>query len=182
MSNLYTDLEAFLLSGMQESFSLLGYPTPNAEGKEWIIFSHGNGLEPAESYCVINIMNTQAMGRGFESTAIDPTVGIVYTQQYEVSVRFQFYGPGAGELSYCLFENINKNRLVRQIFQNLGISPTRKTPVRRVPQLRTITWIDSFTLDVVFSFNHKTTQLTSWVEHIRIRDEKGNIQTIPPLP
>lgn len=180
--SMYTDLEDFLLAGTQEAFDLLGYPTPNAEGREWIIFSNGNGGEPCETYCTIDVLNTQAIGRAFESTAIDTQIGLVYTQQYEVTVRFRFIGSQSGELSYTFFENINKNRLVREIFQLKGISPTRKTPVRKVPQLRTVTWIDSFNVDVVFSFNHATTQLVNWVEHVRIRDEKGNISTIPPIP
>ena len=180
--SLYSDLEDFLLEGTQEAFALLGYPTPNTDGDEWIIFSHSNGAEPCESYCVINVLNTLAVGRAFESTAIDTQTGLVYTQQYELTVRFQFVGSQSGELSHVFFENINKNRLVREIFQVKGISPTRKTPVRRVPQLRTVTWIDSFNVDVVFSFNHKTTQVVNWVEHVRIKDEKNDITTIPPLP
>ena len=170
----YSDLENALYDGTANSLILLGHTTTP------VVFSNEGGVEPAETFCVINILRSQAIGRAFESTAIDPLVGLVYTQQYEITVRFSFFGSTSGEVSYDFFENINKNRLVRNKFQEHGISPVRKTDVRRVPQLRTTTWVDSFNLDVTFGFNYKSTQLVDWAEQVRIKDQKGSTTLIPP--
>lgn len=170
----YSDLEDALYKGTTESLAMLDHADVPA------IFSHANGTEPASTYCVINILNTQAIGRAAESTTIDSLVGFVYTQQYEITVRFSFLGSDSGEVAFNFFENINKNRLVREKYQTYGISPWRKSDVRRVPQLRTTTWVDSFNLDVTFAFNYKTTQLASWVDQVRIKDERGSTSLIPP--
>lgn len=170
----YSDLEDFLIKGTEDTLTLLGHTSTPA------IFSHGNGKEPAETYCVINVLSAQAIGRAFESTAIDTAQGLVYSQQYEITARFSFLGSKSGEVSFGFFENINKNRLVREYFQTNGISPMRKSDIRRVPQLRTTKWVDSFNLDVTFGFNYKSTQIINWVDQVRIKDSKGASSLIPP--
>ena len=120
-----------------------------------LIHSHQGGQEPKGSYCALNILKADKIGMECESTFASPDQTIKSVSVYEVTIRFMFVGNDSGNLAYS-FETVADNPAARFYFGTESLAVMRKGEVRRVPEKRDTTWVDSFTLDVVFSYAIET--------------------------
>lgn len=136
-----------------------------------LIHSHQGGQEPKGSYCAINILNTDKIGMEDESSYASSAQTIRSTNHYEVTVRYMFVGKQAGDLAYE-FESSLDNSAARFAFGTENLAIMRKGDVNRVPEKRDTTWVDNFTLDVIFSYAVYNTQsidtidTVSWNENL----------------
>jgi len=144
--SIYTSCKAFL---------------PNSN----LIHAHQGGQEPKGSYCAINVLKADKVGRECDSTyaSVDQTINSVSV--YEVTTRFMFVGKDSGNLAYS-FETVVDNPAARFYFGTESLAIMRKGEVRRVPEKRDTTWVDNFTLDVVFSYAIETTQPIDTIENV----------------
>lgn len=152
-----------------------------------VIFGYGDGLEPTGSYVVVSILNIEQIGRAQQSTLTDEGTGdvkSVWTKGfYEAVVQFSFIGSEAGDLAQQFQHAVNNNRVGLIKWQENNLAPMRKSALRYNPQLRDTTWVDSFNMDVTFSYVLQTTQVMDWVEYVVIKDGINNsIIEIPPIP
>ena len=122
-----------------------------------LIHSHQGGQEPKGSYCALNILKADKIGMECDSTYASADQTIKSNSVYEVTVRFMFVGKDSGNLAYN-FETVADNPAARFYFGTESLAIMRKGEVRRVPEKRDTTWVDNFTLDVVFSYAIQTIQ------------------------
>jgi hypothetical protein len=128
-----------------------------------LIHSHQGGQEPKGSYCALNILKADKIGMECDSTYASADQTIKSTSVYEVTVRFMFVGKDSGNLAYN-FETVADNPAARFYFGTESLAIMRKGEVRRVPEKRDTTWVDNFTLDVIFSYAVETTQPIDTIE------------------
>ena len=133
-----------------------------------VIFSHQGGQEPSGTYCAVNILRVDKIGSETDATYASSD-GLTYElysrNEYEATVRFMFVGQDAGNLAYE-FESSMDNYAARFFFGTENLAVMRKSEVRRVPERRETTWVENFTLDVVFSYAVETTQPIDIIEDV----------------
>lgn len=152
--NLFDSLKTALYTSSKSYF-------PNNE----LIHSHQGGQEPRGTYCAINILSTDRVGSEDESTYASATPVIRSVNHYEVTVRYMFVGKEAGDLAYE-FESSIDNSAARFAFGTESLAIMRRGQVNRVPEKRDTTWVDNFTLDVVFSYAVYNTQSIDIIEYV----------------
>lgn len=130
-----------------------------------LIHSHQGGQEPKGSYCVINILNTDRIGMSEQSSYASSSQLVRSTSHYEVIIRYMFVGKDAGNLAYELETSI-ENPAARFAFGGESLAIMRKGEVKRVPERRDTTWVENFTLDVVFSYAVYNTQSIDTIENV----------------
>lgn len=138
-----------------------------------VIFSHQGGQEPNGTYLAINILKIDKIGMEDESTyaSPDPNTTITSKNVYEATVRYMFVGQDSGNLAYD-FEASIDNSAARFAFGGQNLAIMRKSEVRRVPEKRDTTYVDNFTLDVIFSYGTTNVQSIDIIENV---DWTGNI-------
>lgn len=134
-----------------------------------VIHSHQGGQEPRGTYCAINVLRADKIGMEYDSTYASEDVAsnteVFSRNEYETIVRFMFVGKDAGNLAYH-FESVMDNPASRFHFGTENLAVMRKSEVRRVPERRDTTWVDNFTLDVIFSYAVETTQSIDIIEDV----------------
>jgi hypothetical protein len=147
-----------------------------------VIFSNSNGLEPAESYCVVNILNIQQIGHHNTSTKVDLNSQLSIQVVYECLCQFSFVGSLAGDMVQSFTQRINNNPLTIQELKRNKLSIMRKSQTRRAPQVRDTKWIEYQTLDVTFSYIVNTLQVIDTVEGVVIQQNIDNTSEIIKIP
>lgn len=147
-----------------------------------IVFSHQDGLEPAGSYVVINLLSITQQGHHSTSTLTNLDEKLSIQVCYEVMTQLTFVGSQAGDMVQSFIQRINNNPLSLQALQanNLGIM--RKTPSRNNPQKRDTKWVDFHTMDVTYNYVVNTNQLVDVIEGVVIADETSEIPVIIKIP
>lgn len=130
-----------------------------------LIHSHQGGQEPRGTYCSINILNVDKIGMQDQSTYASGTPELRITNHYEVIVRYMFVGREAGDVAYE-FESSIDHPAARFAFGTENLAIMRKSEVNRVPEKRDTTWVNNFTLDVVFSYAVYNTQSIEIIENV----------------
>lgn len=83
---------------------------------------------------------------------------------YTARVQLTFVGPEAGKFASNRHGNM-LGGLVLQEFNRLSIAPTKKSSLRRNPQLRGTKWVNEFAFDLTVSYAVLTVDdTTEWVE------------------
>lgn len=154
-----------------------------------VIFSHQNAPEPSAPYCVINPLLINQIGRTEISTFtddgywIEDTDGdisysgnnlyqaeqfrnLYYKTTYEVQVQFTFAGSNAEDLAFYFHNAVCNNRTISSIYRKNGLSPMRKSSLRRSPQRRDTKWVDYWNVDVTFLYAVITKQDVDWIDSI----------------
>lgn len=136
-----------------------------------VIFSHQGKPEPKGTYCGINILRLNQVGREYEPTYVGEIEGtpdsyeIDSRHEYEAIVRFMFVGKDAGSLAHDV-DTLIDNQASRFYFGTENLAVMRRSEVRRVPQKRDTTWVENFTLDVTFSYAVETAQPIDIIETV----------------
>ena len=147
-----------------------------------VIFSHSNGLEPAESYVVINLLSITQQGHHSTSTLTNTNEELSIQVAYEVLVQLTFVGSQAGDMVQSFTQIINNNPLSLQSLQANNLRIMRKSPSRNNPQKRDTKWVDYHTMDVTYNYIVNTNQLIDVVEGVVIADETSEIPVIIKIP
>lgn len=141
-----------------------------------IVFSNDNGLEPKNTYCVIQVLNRERFGRQDSSTFLTrDTSEMFWTDHYTILVQLSFLGKNASNLAWAIDEVIPSSTKYREEFQRNTLGFMNKSSLRRAPQPRETRWVDGYNLDLTFSFAIQYRQEMDWVEFITINGEKIRI-------
>lgn len=195
-----SDLKTSTRLGTLEALTQAGYATSQ------VIFSHQNAPEPSIPYCLINPLVINQIGRTEISTLTDDgswvedldghidysgnevyqAVGsksLYYKTTYEAQIQFTFAGSSAEDLAFYFHNAVCNNRTISFVYRKNGLSPMRKSTLRRSPQKRDTRWVDFWNVDVTFLYTVVTRQDVDWVEHISVKDsDTGVVVHYPPLP
>lgn len=195
-----SDLKTSTRLGTLEALTQVGYATSP------VIFSHQNAPEPSIPYCLINPLVINQIGRTEISTLTDDgswvedwdghidysgnevyqAVGsksLYYKTTYEAQIQFTFAGSSAEDLAFYFHNAVCNNRTISFVYRKNGLSPMRKSTLRRSPQKRDTKWVDFWNVDVTFLYTVVTKQDVDWVEHISVKDSDSDVVVYyPPLP
>ena len=174
--NIYSSLQTGLWNVVAKALS---YDFPTMP----IIFAYQNGLEPAESYVTMNLLNNQQIGHSQTGTLTDTQDKIHFAATYEADIQISFFGSKSGDAVTAFVQNINNNPLVLEEIRKNKMGFMRKTQVRNNPQRRDTKWVDSFNMDVVVNYTVGSEQLVDVVEHVvfELQDDGTQI-VVPPFP
>lgn len=194
------DLKIATRLGTVEALTQSGYPSSP------VIFSHQNSPEPSIPYCVINPLIINQIGRTEISTLTDDGYwvedmdgeinysggqvfqaeqfkSLYYKTTYETQIQFTFAGSNAEDLAFYFHNAVCNNRTIAFVYRKNGLSPMRKSTLRRSPQKRDTKWVDFWNVDVTFLYAVVTKQDVDWVEHISVKDSDSDVVVYyPPLP
>lgn len=153
------------------------------DGQSYLVQpSHQGGAEPSESYLSVFMYDLYAVrevksGRyELHDEAGNQFVREHIVSHYSAKVQLSFIGPEAGKFSTNRYSNMFGG-LVLHEFHKQGISPTRKSSLRRNPQLRGTKWVNDFVFDLTVSFAVITTDdTTEWVEDFTILGNTSSIK------
>lgn len=144
-----------------------------------VIYSHQNGAEPNSTYCTINLLRLEQQGHGSVSSLTNLNKNIKFSAAYEVMIQFSFFGSQSGDACYSLTQRINNSPFVFEELAKNKLGVLRKSQVRFNPQKRETQWIDSYNVDVYFSYILETKQLIDYVDAVVVQDTNGNEFTVP---
>lgn len=146
-----------------------------------VVYSHQNGSEPAETYMTINILNIDQIGHHSTPALTRANEILDVRVAYEVMVQFSFFGSSAGDAAHGFTQRINNNPLVFEELSKNKLGIMRKTNLRRNPQKRDTKWVESFNMDITFSYIINTPQRVDVVDIVVLQDEySGDVFTVPP--
>lgn len=174
MAGVYTDVRKAIRLG---AIAALG-EFPAAP----VIFSNSNGLEPAESYVVVNILNIEQQGHHSKSTLTNEDEELTFQVAYEVLVQLSFIGSLSGDMSQSFTQNINNNPLTLEELKKNKLGLMRKSQIRRAPQKRDTKWVEYHNMDVTFNYVIITNQLVDVVEGVVIEDNLDETPVLIKLP
>jgi len=148
--------------------SLLDFFPTSVEQDKFIIFSNSNGLEPVESYIVINILSITQSGHHITSTLTNTDEELSIQAQYEIFVQFSFIGSLSGDMAQSFTQRINNNPVALEGLKKQRLGLMRKSQIRRAPQKRETKWVEYHNMDVTFNYTVNTNQLVDVVEGVVI--------------
>lgn len=135
-----------------------------------VIYSHGNGSEPAESYAVISILGITQIGQHVTSSKLDLQNRQSVQVCYEVLTQISFIGSESGDMSHSFNQRINNNYLVFEDLKRNKLGVMRKSNVRRAPQKRDTKWVVYHNMDVTFSYIAVTQDVVDLIEAVVVED------------
>lgn len=180
--------------------SLLEFFPDTVTQDKFIIFSNSNGLEPAESYAVINILSINQIGHHSTSTlasistapeafGFDQQWGLHFSEStgyflpiqvcYEIVCQFSFIGSLSGDMAQSFTQRINNNPVSLEAVTKNKLGLMRKSQIRRAPQKRDTKWVEYHNMDVTFNYIVQTIQPIDWVESVIVDSEQTGVFTVP---
>lgn len=169
--NIYTTFENSLVDTITSIFEELNIDCVAT-------LSHQNGVEPPEQYCSINTLRLVATGRAESDNGMLFLTGGKTMQHivrhYEAVVQLNFFGDLAPDNSMEFWHAFSGNTKIREFYLKNKLAPRRISDMRRNPQMRETTWVDSFAFDLTLGFAVQTAQEVDWADYIVVND-----QTIP---
>lgn len=130
-----------------------------------IIFSHGNGQEPSQSYIVVNILSVEQEGGSSTSSLLNRGNKLDMRVMYTALVQFSFYGSESGNLAHNFIHMIN-SPFVSEVMSSKNLSMLSKTRLRRNPQKRETQWVDAFSFDARFNYIVNSPLDVGWIESV----------------
>lgn len=147
-----------------------------------VIFSHGNGPEPAESYVVINILEDRQIGHHMTSTLTNTSNQLSIQTSSEIMVQFSFIGSLSGDMSKSFSQRINNNPVALEELKRNKLGILRKSQIRRAPQKRDTKWVEYHNIDVTFNYIANTNQVVDIVEGVVLEDNTSEIPLLIKIP
>lgn len=170
MSGIKKVLQDYLYDATKNAMDVLGWDIP-------VIHSKQNGLEPENTYCVIDILELQRVGRVLEATFIAPPENneLWSIANYNLYTQYRFIGDQADDYGFDFGHHITNNRRFIEEFEKKKLAVTRRSNMRNQPQLRETMWKPSQNMDLTFSLAIQTRQTVDWVEFITVNGETYRI-------
>lgn len=140
-----------------------------------IIFANQGGLEPHNTYVLINIIDRKRVGRVQESTAspIDGKSINFYTNYYSLCVQISIIGNNSSDVMVDFEDSVFSSRRCIEYWQMHNLGPLSHSESRRIPQLRETTWVESYNIDLYLSFAIQSQEEINWIEHFTFKDMYG---------
>lgn len=155
--------------------SLSEYPTTP------VIFSHQSSTEPIKTYCSVNILSFDQIGRTESTTKLDSSSKMQFTAPYEVMIQLSFLGDTASEVAFSSYLRLANAVLNRELSQTYKLSVADKSQLRRIPQLRNTKWVDVLSFDVTFFFIGSFKQTVGVINQVIYEDPITEVEiAIPP--
>lgn len=144
-----------------------------------LIFSNQNGLEPDKTYGIIDIFGVNQIGWRDEATFLTDDEELESITHHKIITQIKFLGTKAEDVAYDFRHALVNDRRCFEylLVRNFGIN--ERGDVRRVPQPRDTAWVDSFNMDINFSFAVRTIFKYDWIEYV---DIDGTIIHREPRP
>jgi len=147
-----------------------------------VIYSNGNGTEPAESYVVINILSITQIGHHSTSTLTNTSEELSIQACYEILTQFSFIGSLSGDMAQSFTQRINNNPVALEELKKNKLGLMRKSQIRRAPQKRDTKWVEYHNMDVTFNYIVNTQQLVDVVEGVVIQEDTTETPTTIKIP
>lgn len=136
-----------------------------------IIYSMSNSPETLNTYCLIDILNIEQVGRSDEGTFIVPQTEVLeFNTHYKIYIQLASRGDSSSSVASSLHHNMN-NRKCYEEFHKRNLAILNKSNLRRAPQLRETRWVDGYNFDMNLTFSIFTRQSFDWVEYITVNGE-----------
>jgi len=137
-----------------------------------VIYSDQNGLEPDNTYGVVNILNISQVGFRDESTLIyaQPD-NLEFVTHHTISTQISFVGTEAGSVAYDFRQNMVNNRRCFEILMRSNFGIASRGDVRRIPQKRESAWVEAYNMDIDFTFSVFSRESYDWVEDAVVNEE-----------
>ena len=137
-----------------------------------VVFSDENGLEPKNTYCMVNILDRQRYGRTSESTFLTADKEEMWrTEFFKICLRLSFIGNSADEIAWDFDDSVPASRTFLQEFQKRNLGYIQKSKLRRIPQPRETKWMPMWNVDIDLSFAIQSRQVMDWIEYISVDGE-----------
>lgn len=143
-----------------------------------VILSHQNGSEPVNTYCTINLLRQTQVGHKTDSTLTNSTFDLEFSAPRELMVQFSFFGSSSGDVCYHFDQQLNNPIILQKMWEN-DLGYLRKSQVRFNPQKRETQWIDSYNVDVYFSYTTKSKQRVDYIDAVIIRENSDSPFVVP---
>jgi|SRR5690606_8158707 len=164
--SIYVPVKTALQSSITSVLSEIGYENTQ------VIHSHQNGLEPTNTYCIVNILGYEQKGGRDEASFIEPSTDILESVvHYGVRTQLSFVGLDSEQVGADFRHSLINNRRCFEIFQRANLGILLRGDLRRIPQKRETQWVAAVNMDVDFSFAVFTRQSYDWIEYITIDGE-----------
>lgn len=170
MIDIYKEARTAIIRSTQDVLRIINPSYSSVD----VINAHGNGPEPKNTFCVVNIIDVQQEGSATHSTFIpDSPDGeeMWFSVNHRVFAQFSFIGEKAGEYAFNFRHHLVNNVVCREAFQRNSLSPGFKSALRNAPQRRETKWVEGFNMDVDFGFIIQTRQEIEWVEFITVNGQ-----------
>lgn len=134
------------------------------------IISYEGGLEPDKTYCVIDVLDADQVGRVDKATTLksrDEEV-LETLAHYVGAVQVSVVGKRASQVASVIHHNITNNQVGYDILAKYGLGILTRSGLRKIPQQRESQWVKSFNMDLSVSFAVYITQAYDWIEYVTI--------------
>lgn len=166
MAGIYKPVRSSITASMKSVLEEIGYPDT------LVVQSHQNGLEPTNTYAVLNILMTTQHGFRDEATFMNldgDTLDSVTT--YSVSTQISFVGKDSEEVATEFRHAMINNRRCYEYFLYNGLGVLSRSDLRRIPQQRETEWVAAMNMDIEFSYAVATRQSYDWIQYITVNGE-----------
>ena len=137
-----------------------------------VVFANENGLEPRNSYLLVNILDNKHVGRHSSGTFLtEEKEELVTIEFYEICLQLSFIGKHSQNIAWDWDSEVPAQHYTREEFQKRSLGYMRKSNIRRNPQPRESGWSEMFNLDMDLSFSIITRRREDWIEYITFNGE-----------
>lgn len=159
-TDINTQMEDAITASIRSILDYLGW-----QGTKVILANEG-GLEPRETYCLVNILarNRNRRSQSAGTSPVSEVSKIYYTNYYTVQVQVSFIGSDSGDMMFDFEDSVFSSRQCIVFWQENNIGPLNHTGSRRIPQLRETKWIKSYNIDLNLSFAVQSNEVVDWIQ------------------
>lgn len=150
-----------VVSSLLEKIDITGVQT---------IIAYEDGLEPEGTYCVIDVLDVDQVGKTNKATFLKSrTEEVLETMShYSGLVQISVIGKESPMVASALHHHLTNNQVGKDVLDRNGLGVLRKSSLRKIPQQRESRWVNSFNMDLNVSFAIYTIQTYDWVEYITV--------------
>lgn len=171
MAGIYTAIEETLQPALKQILEEIGYTDT------LVIFSHQNGLEPTNTYCIINFLQIEQLGFKDEATFIMQDQDYLeFVTHYNLNTQITFCGKEAPSTAFDFRHSLINNRRSIDILSQANYGILTRGDIRRIPEKRETQWVECHNMDIDFSFAVLTRQTYDWATSFVVN---GNIIPLP---
>lgn len=146
-------------------------------------FADDNILEPDKTYCVLNVIDIEQVGRVTEETLMTgPTPKLSNVVFNTILVQYSIIGKDARSVAPVLSNTIGNSRSSFMLFESNKLGIMEKSKIRNIPQKRETQWVPCFNFDLKLSFSLNSKEEMNWIDYVKVNNNwfRTN-QNLPPI-
>lgn len=144
-----------------------------------VIFANQNGLEPDNTYCVIQVLGVTQVGRVTEASTLTEDEILETITNYKLDVQLSFIGTTSSASAQAFRHGMVNDRRCFETLMRSNFGIIDRGQIRKIPQKRESDWVDAYNMDFSFSFAILTRFSYDWIEYV---DFEGVIIHRTPKP